>query len=72
MRTSEVLDPVYEQRGSAPQFFQVWIDSWCGLNPVPCWDWNSPPKLLEAALVEAAECRRAGYPTRLVPVTHNA
>ncbi|MFN8892431.1 MAG: hypothetical protein ACK5Y8_01530 [Betaproteobacteria bacterium] len=47
--------------------FQVWIDSNCGIISPPDWDWNSPPQALPEALVEAADCRRAGFPAKVMP-----
>lgn len=49
-----------------PVLFQVWIDTNCGFAE-PDWYWNSEPKLLQHALVEAAECRARRFPTKILP-----
>lgn len=53
-----------------PVMFQVWIDINCGYAE-PCWWWNSPPKLLQGALVESAKCRAGGFPSKVMPENTN-
>jgi hypothetical protein len=50
-----------------PGLFQVWIDVNCGFDAAPDWWWNSPPKPLQGALNEAAECRDKGIPSCVTP-----
>lgn len=50
--------------------FQVWIDLSFGVG-LPDWWWNDEPKILQAALDEAADCRRMGWTVKVMPEGKN-
>ncbi|ODM71704.1 hypothetical protein [Bradyrhizobium elkanii] len=47
--------------------YVVWIETNLGEEPDTDWWWNSEPQPLGDALYESAECKRAGFPSVVLP-----
>lgn len=63
---STVADAIVEVVTARPLLFQVWIDLTFG-SPEPDWWWNSPPKPIQDALLEAADARAKGWVAKMLP-----
>lgn len=65
------LAPARAHDADKLMLFVVWIDTTCGYGTDRDWVMNSahlcPAKPLQDALDEAAECRRGGFPTKVLP-----
>lgn len=55
-----------DEREMKPDLFQVWIDLNFGEGPEDWW-WNTPPKPLSDALVEAAKLRAQDWIVTVTP-----
>lgn len=64
-------DTTRAEKPLTPLLFQVWFDVGCGGSQQEDFWWNSPPKLLQGALDEAAQLRASGWIAMVLPEGQN-